>query len=63
MPIVSISMKQGRSKDQKAQLVKELTETMVRVLGTRAENVRIVIHEEPDENIAHGGKLLSDQTG
>ena len=63
MPIVSISMKQGRTKDQKAQLVKELTETMVRVIGTKAENVRIVIHEESEENLAHGGKLLSDQTG
>jgi len=56
-------MKQGRTKDQKAQLVKEITETMVRVIGTKAENVRIVIHEESEENLAHGGKLLSDQTG
>jgi len=56
-------MKQGRTKDQKARLVKEITETMVRVIGTKAENVRIVIHEEPEENLAHGGKLLSDQTG
>lgn len=63
MPMVSISMKQGRTKGQKAQLVKEITEAMVKVLGTKAENVRIVIHEEPDDNLAHGGKLLSDLTG
>lgn len=60
MPMVSISIRQGRTRDQKAQLVKEITETMVKVLGTKAENVRIVIHEEPDENLASGGKLLSD---
>jgi 4-oxalocrotonate tautomerase len=56
-------MKQGRSKDQKAQLVKEVTEVIVRVLGSKAESVRIVIHEEPEENFAHSGRLLSDQTG
>ncbi len=63
MPIVSINMKRGRTKDQKAQLVKEITEAIVRVLGSKAESVRIVIHEEPEENFAHSGKLLSDQTG
>ena len=63
MPMVNISIRQGRTREQKAQLVKEITESMVRVLGTKAENVQIVIHEEPDENLAHGGKLLSDRTG
>jgi 4-oxalocrotonate tautomerase len=63
MPLVSISIRKGRTKQQKAQLVKEITESMVRVLGTKAENVQIVIHEEPDENLAHGGQLLSDRTG
>lgn len=63
MPMVTISIRKGRTKQQKAQLVKEITESMVRVLGTKAENVQIVIHEEPDENLAHGGKLLSDRTG
>jgi len=63
MPMITISMKQGRTKDQKAQLVKEVTEAIVRVLGSKAENVRIVIYEEPEDNFAHSGKLLSDQTG
>jgi hypothetical protein len=32
-------MKEGRSKDQKAQLVREITETVVRVAGTKPESV------------------------
>jgi 4-oxalocrotonate tautomerase len=56
-------MKEGRTKDQKAQLVKEITETVVRVIGTKSENVNIVIYDHPEENLAHAGKLLSDKTG
>jgi 4-oxalocrotonate tautomerase len=63
MPIITISMKEGRTKDQKAQLVKEITEAVVRVIGTKAESVNIVIHDQPEENLAHAGKLLSDKTG
>ena len=62
MPIVTISLKEGRTKDQKAQLVREITETLVRVIGTKGENVCIIIHEHPKENLAHDGRLLSDQT-
>ena len=36
---------------------------MIRAIGIKAENVRIVIYEQPDENLAHDGKLLSDRTG
>ena len=63
MPMITINIKQGRTKDQKAQLVKEMTAAIVRVLGSKAESVRIVIHEEPEENLAHSGKLLCDQKG
>lgn len=61
MPIITISMKEGRSKDQKAQLVREITETVVRVAGTKPESVNIVIYDHPEDNLAHGGKLLSDK--
>lgn len=62
MPMITISMKEGRTKDQKGQLVKEITETVVRVIGSKPESVTIVIHEHPEENLARAGKLLSDKT-
>jgi 4-oxalocrotonate tautomerase family enzyme len=55
-------MKEGRTRDQKAQLVQEITEAVVRVIGSKPESVTIVIHEHPEENLARAGKLLSDKT-
>ena len=60
MPIITISMIEGRSKEQKAKIVKEITETMVRVAHTTPENVRIIITDHPKDNLAQSGKLLSD---
>jgi 4-oxalocrotonate tautomerase len=60
MPIITISLKEGRTKDQKAQLAKEITETVVRVARTTSEKVNIIINDYPAENLAHAGKLLSD---
>jgi 4-oxalocrotonate tautomerase len=60
MPIVTINMIEGRSKEQKAQIVKEITDTLVRVAGAKPENVRISIREYSKDNLAKGGKLLSE---
>jgi 4-oxalocrotonate tautomerase family enzyme len=53
-------MKEGRTKDQKAQLAKEITDIVVRVAGTKPESVNIIINDYPADNLAHAGKLLSD---
>jgi 4-oxalocrotonate tautomerase len=53
-------MIEGRSKEQKAQIVKEITDTMVRVARTTPENVRIIITDHSKDNLAQSGKLLSD---
>ncbi len=60
MPTIIISMIEGRSKEQKAQIVKEITDTMVRVARTTPENVRIIITDHSKDNLAQSGKLLSD---
>ena len=60
MPTIIISMIEGRSKGQKAQIVKEITDTMVRVARTTPENVRIIITDHSKDNLAQSGKLLSD---
>lgn len=60
MPIITIDLIQGRSKEQKAKIVQEITDTLVRVAGAKAENVRIVISDHSKDDLAMGGKLLSD---
>lgn len=62
MPSITISMLEGRTKEQKAQIVKEITETIVRVLGVNPEIVHIVINENPKENVGRAGILVSDRT-
>ena len=60
MPVITVQMLQGRSVDQKRALAKELTEAMVRAIGTKAEAINVVIQELPRENWATAGKLMSD---
>jgi len=59
MPIIIIYIRQGRSEEQKAQLVKGITEVTCRVLNTQKEKVVVAIVELPDANLARGGVLVS----
>jgi len=55
MPIVQISMIQGRTPEKKEQLIKKVTDAIVEVLQIPAEKVRIILNEVPKENIGVGG--------
>ncbi len=60
MPIVTIDMIEGRTEEQKRNLVKEVTEAVVKTVNAVPENVTIVIRDLPKTNIGKSGKLLSD---
>lgn len=57
MPVVHIEMMEGRSKEQKQQLVEEVTEVISRNTGAPQENIHIVISDIPSGNFASGGKI------
>jgi len=59
MPLITIYLRQGRSEEQKAQLVKEITEATCRILNVPKEAVVIAIVDLPDTNLAKAGVLLS----
>jgi 4-oxalocrotonate tautomerase len=59
MPYVNIQITKGATREQKAQLVKEVTDSLVRVLGKQPEHIHIVIQEIADENWGFAG-LLTD---
>jgi 4-oxalocrotonate tautomerase len=61
MPVVTVQMYEGRSIDQKRELVKGLTDVMVRVTGVKAEGVHVVIDEVKHENWSIGGLLWPDR--
>ena len=61
MPAVTIVLKEGRTVEQKRELVKAVTEAIVRTVNAKPEAVHIVIHDEPATNIGSGGQLLADK--
>ncbi len=61
MPYVNVRLLEGPTKEQKAQIVKEFTDTLVRVLGKNPQNTHIVIDEVARENWGHAGGLVSDR--
>ena len=55
MPFINIKMTAGATKEQKSQIVREFTDTMVRVLGKNPQNTHIVIDEIERENWGQAG--------
>ena len=61
MPVVIIEMLEGRTVEQKKQLVEGITSTFVKI-GTPVEKLYIIMKDVPRHNWASGGKLLSEKT-
>ncbi len=62
MPFINLKMVRGATKAQKAEIVKEFTDTLVRVLGKNPQNTHIVIEEIERESWGHAGELVSEKT-
>lgn len=60
MPYLNIQITRGATRQQKAQLVKEVTDSLVRVLGKKPERTHIVVREISEENWGFSG-LLTDE--
>jgi 4-oxalocrotonate tautomerase len=60
MPYVNVQITSGASREHKAQLVMDMTESLVRVLGKRQEHIHVVIQEIDEENWGYSG-LLTDE--
>ena len=59
MPVVTIEMWEGRTIEQKKQLVQGITSTFVK-MDVPSEVVHIIIKDNPKHNWATGGKLASE---
>jgi 4-oxalocrotonate tautomerase len=60
MPVIQITMSQGRTVDQKRELVKVLTRETARILNTEEDSIRILFYEVSRENWGNAGVLGSD---
>ena len=59
MPVVIVEMWEGRTIEQKKQLVEGITSAFVKI-GTPPETVHIILKDIPKHNWADGGKLASE---
>jgi 4-oxalocrotonate tautomerase len=60
MPYVNVRITKGATTEQKAAIVREITDTLVRVLNKRPDHTHIVIDEIELENWGFDGKLTSE---
>ena len=60
MPYVNIQITKGATREQKAQLVTEVTDSLRRILGKKPEHTPIVIQEIAEENWGFSGLLTDD---
>lgn len=61
MPTLRVELFEGRTKEQKAALAKELTDACVRVLGGSAAGVDVVFFDIARHDWASGGELWSNK--
>lgn len=55
MPIVEITLMEGRTREQKTALMKAVTEAVVTSVGAPVEAVRVILREVPPAHFAVGG--------
>ena len=61
MPYVNVRItKDGATKEQKAQIVSEITQTLQKVLGKRPDQTHIIIDEIELDNWGFSGMLTSE---
>jgi len=60
MPFVHVQITKGATRDQKAELVKDITQSLNRVFNKKPEYTHIVIQEIDEENWGYSGLLTDD---
>ncbi len=60
MPYLNLQITKGASREQKVELVRDMTNSLVRVLGKKPEHIHIVIQEIEEEDWGYAG-LLTDE--
>jgi 4-oxalocrotonate tautomerase len=61
MPLVQITMLQGRTTEQKRKIASRITDVLVEEAGARREGIVVVFQEVSKESYASGGELMIDK--
>ncbi|GAC1619934.1 MAG: hypothetical protein NVS9B10_01110 [Nevskia sp.] len=60
MPIIQFNLLEGRTVEQKRELARRVTDTVVEVLGVKRDSVRILIHEMGPYDFSVGGVAAAE---
>jgi len=61
MPLVQVTMLQGRTADQKRKIASRITDAMVEEAGAKREAIVVTFIEVSKESYASGGVLMVDK--
>ena len=61
MPLIQVTMLQGRTTEQKRKLAARITDAMVDEAGARREAIIVTFVEVSKESYASGGVLMADK--
>ena len=60
MPVIEIKLWEGRSREQKAEIAKRITDAVVDVAKTAPENVQIIFCDSAKSDWSIAGKLSDE---
>lgn len=60
MPYINVQITKGATREQKSQIVKDMTDSLVKNLGKKPEHIHIVIQEIQEEDWGFEGMLTDD---
>ncbi len=60
MPIITAHILEGRTAEQKTELIRALTEATVRTLGVPVESVRVIVSTMGKDEYGIGGKTARE---
>lgn len=60
MPYVNVQITKGATREQKAEIVRDITDSLQRVLGKKPEYTHVVLQEIEEENWGFAGMLTDD---
>ena len=61
MPFINVKMIEGRTTEQKRELAKALTDSIVEICGAKREGTTVVIEDLAKEDWAVGGVTVADR--
>jgi 4-oxalocrotonate tautomerase len=61
MPIISVVLGEGRTKQQKRDLCRALTDAAIAAVGVKPEQVRVVINETPLDHYSVAGVTFAER--